>query len=57
MKVSSNIEEQFPKDGEIISNSKPSPIASQFPTIPSQGIFNWHQFIFDEHCFSQIVGD
>jgi hypothetical protein len=44
MKVSSNIEVQFPKDGQIIvSKSKPSlniisPIASQFPSKPSKSI-------------------
>ncbi|XP_004500452.2 uncharacterized protein [Cicer arietinum] len=37
-KVSSNIEEQFPKADEIIvSKSKPSPIASQLPSMPSKG--------------------
>jgi len=36
--LSSNIKEQFPIDDEIISKSKLSPIASQFPLIPSKGI-------------------
>ncbi|KAI5408644.1 hypothetical protein KIW84_054469 [Lathyrus oleraceus] len=36
--VSSNIEEQLPKkDDIIVSKSKPSSIASKFPSIPSKG--------------------
>jgi hypothetical protein len=36
-----NIEEQFAKDDEIIvSKSQPSPIASQFPSMLSKGIFS-----------------
>ncbi|GAU18659.1 hypothetical protein TSUD_124920 [Trifolium subterraneum] len=36
--VSSTIEQQFPKDGEIIvSKSRPSSTASQFPLVPSKG--------------------
>jgi len=44
MKVSSNIKDPFPKNDEIIAyKSEPSfsitsPIASQFPSMPSKGI-------------------
>ncbi|AES70767.2 hypothetical protein MTR_3g062130 [Medicago truncatula] len=38
MKVSSNIEDQFSKDDDmLVSKSRPSSIASHFPSMPSEG--------------------
>ena len=45
MKVRSNIEQQFPKDDEIlVSKSRPSSIESQCPSKPTQGILLHHFF-------------
>jgi len=47
MKVSSNIEDHFSKDDDIlVSKSRPSSIASQFPSKPSQGNL-FLRFIFN----------
>jgi len=45
MKVRSNIEQQFPKDDEIlVSKSIPSSIESQCPSNPTEGILLHHFF-------------
>jgi len=54
MKVSSNIEDQFPKDDEIlVSKSRLSSIVLQSPSRPAEGILLLH-FSFNKFSCAQI---